>query len=183
MGFDVIEAESGDHCLNLLNSINPDIIFMDLAMPGIDGWETIYKIKRKFSDKNFIFAIISANAFEINTENNVGITSESFFTKPVSIDELLRFIGDKLSLKWITHTVEPTSPSLFEIDYSYPPDEYLNKIKNSIDAGYWKGILIVLDEVIYTNKKYQDFVNHSRTLASQFKLDELRLFIDKGLSR
>ncbi|KXW56929.1 response regulator [Ferrovum sp. PN-J185] len=183
LGFDVIEAESGDHCLNLLNSINPDIIFMDLAMPGIDGWETIYKIKRKFSDKNFIFAIISANAFEINTENNVGITSESFFTKPVSIDELLRFIGDKLSLKWITHTVEPTSPSLFEIDYSYPPDEYLNKIKNSIDAGYWKGILIVLDEVIYTNKKYQDFVNHSRTLASQFKLDELRLFIDKGLSR
>ena len=97
LGFDVIEAESGDHCLNLLNSINPDIIFMDLAMPGIDGWETIYKIKRKFSDKNFIFAIISANAFEINTENNVGITSESFFTKPDLIKTTI-FFGRYLSI-------------------------------------------------------------------------------------
>ncbi len=47
MGFELRTAASGHDCLDLLAAgYRPDVIFMDLAMPGIDGWETIRRIRR-----------------------------------------------------------------------------------------------------------------------------------------
>jgi signal transduction histidine kinase/DNA-binding NarL/FixJ family response regulator len=183
LGFEVIEAESGEQCIDLLKKVTPDMIFMDLAMPGIDGWETIRRIKKESTKQEYIIAIISANAFEANTDNDLGISPTSFFTKPVSIDDLLKFIGDKLSINWIVHNVEPTQPVVSEKQFTYPPQEYIQKIKNSLESGYWKGILVVLDEVTDLGEQYQGFVNYARILTSQFKLDELRLFLEKSLIR
>jgi len=46
LGFDVRRAASGHECLDLLREFQPDAILMDLAMPGIDGWETLRRIRR-----------------------------------------------------------------------------------------------------------------------------------------
>lgn len=181
LGFDVYEAESGEMALSVVADVSPDLVFVDLAMAGIDGWETIRQLKYKMNYTNSI-AIISANAFEVNTENNYGITTDAFFIKPVVMDELLQFIGNKLNLTWKIHEVEPTIPTLLTKDFVCPPLVLLIKLKNCLDSGYWKGILVALDEILNTDPIYGDFVNYSRILTSQFKLDELRLFLDKKMN-
>ena len=45
LGFEVNEAASGEACLTMLDRFRPHLIFMDLAMPGIDGWETIRRLR------------------------------------------------------------------------------------------------------------------------------------------
>ena len=47
LGFDVAQAASGEECLARLAQVEPDAILMDLAMPGIDGWQTIRTIREQ----------------------------------------------------------------------------------------------------------------------------------------
>jgi CheY-like chemotaxis protein len=58
-GYSVIPAEGGETAVRLAKEKKPDIIFMDLRMPGVDGVEAIQKI-RKF-DKDVPIIVISAH--------------------------------------------------------------------------------------------------------------------------
>ena len=46
-GYDVVEAESGEECLDKFDSIRPDLILLDLNMPGINGWDVCKQIKER----------------------------------------------------------------------------------------------------------------------------------------
>ena len=75
LGFELRTAASGHDCLDLLTAgYQPDVIFMDLAMPGIDGWETIRRLraltKAGHASRPHI-AIVSANAFDKGMDNDV----------------------------------------------------------------------------------------------------------------
>ena len=73
LGFEVVQAASGTAALGLLSERSVDAILMDLAMPGIDGWETVRTLRRQaLSDAPV--AIVSANAFDRGQDNDVGIT-------------------------------------------------------------------------------------------------------------
>jgi CheY-like chemotaxis protein len=78
---------------------------MDLAMPGMDGWEASYILRRREMSVTPI-AIVSANAFDKGMENPAAIRAEDFFVKPVNVNELLDWIGARLSLDWITQARE-----------------------------------------------------------------------------
>ena len=100
LGFHVTQASSGPQCLEEIPRCAPHVIFMDLAMPGMDGWETLRRI-RAGGLAHAQIAIISANAFEKGAENDAGISSEDFITKPFSVDELLDWLGKRLNLEWV----------------------------------------------------------------------------------
>lgn len=50
-GYEVVTAESGEEAIEILKDESPDLILLDVMMPGLDGWETCTKIK---SDKKTI---------------------------------------------------------------------------------------------------------------------------------
>ena len=100
LGFELRQAASGLDCLQRLRDFSPDAILRDLAMPGIDGWETIHRIRtEQLSDAPL--AIVSANAFEKGTDNIAGIPAEDFILKPVRKSELLDWPGRVLALEWL----------------------------------------------------------------------------------
>ena len=105
LGFEVRTAASGHDALDLLASgYQPDAIFMDLAMPGIDGWETVRRLRvleQATQRPAAHMAIVSANAFDKGLENAVGIPSDDFFCKPVRHAELLDWLAQRLALTWL----------------------------------------------------------------------------------
>ena len=132
IGFEVRSAASGHDALDLLAAgYRPDVIFMDLAMPGIDGWETIRRIRAPTlvtdvyslppggavppwggpaagrADVHAIahIAIVSANAFDKGQDNDVGIRPEDFIVKPVRHSELLDWLERRLQLVWVADPV------------------------------------------------------------------------------
>jgi len=46
-GYDVVEAESGEECLEKFDSIRPDLILLDIKMTGINGWDVCKQIKER----------------------------------------------------------------------------------------------------------------------------------------
>ncbi|MCU0969877.1 MAG: ATP-binding protein, partial [Rubrivivax sp.] len=83
LGFDVATAASGEEALSMLATpavVRYDAVFVDLAMAGIDGWETIRRLRE--AGHAMPLAVVSANAFEARTDNPVGLAREDFLVKP-----------------------------------------------------------------------------------------------------
>jgi signal transduction histidine kinase/DNA-binding NarL/FixJ family response regulator len=170
LGFLIDQAASGEECLEVLPRFAPDVILMDLAMPGMDGWETIRAIRRdKLSDARI--AIVSANAFDKGLENDLGIAADDFITKPVRFDELLDWLGRALALHWVEAMAEPTKP--VTAASALPSAEALAALRDQVDAGYMRGIQRELDKLETEQPQCADFVHRARKLALAFRIDDL----------
>ncbi|MDL2339344.1 MAG: ATP-binding protein, partial [Pseudomonadota bacterium] len=184
LGFELRQAASGLECLEQLHDFSPDAILMDLAMPGIDGWETIRRIRaEELSDAPV--AIVSANAFEKGVDNDVGIPAEDFILKPVRKSELLDWLGRVLVLRWLEAPQRPAvplaPPSLAPaVPMVLPTPERLLGLQEMIDLGYFRGIVKQLDEIAAHDPGCAPFVHHMRQLAQQFQLDAMTGVIRKA---
>ena len=184
IGFQVLQAESGQACLDLMPSFHPHLVFMDLAMPGIDGWETI-RLMREAGWKDTEIAVISANVYEKGADNDVGITPEYFITKPVNVTDLLNWIGLCLDLDWVSD--DTSSSKIINIhtesrQMPFPPQEHLHSLNEQIELGYVRGIMHELDEIGQMDDVYGDFVGKLRQLASRFQFENMKEIIRQGVS-
>ncbi len=181
LGFVMAEAHSGQSCLELIPRFRPDVILMDLAMPGMDGWETLRRI-RKEVHAGIALAILSANAYDRGAENDVGIKTEDFFTKPLQVDTLLDWLGRRLDLEWITETVPETveTPMRPVQPVIRPPGpEHLETLRELIDQGYLRGILAKLEEIRQLDPAHEGFVQALRALAERFQFEAMQGFLHK----
>lgn len=87
--FGVLEASTGAEALKILKSSRPDVILMDLALPGFDGFETIRRIRKIDGFQNTPIVVLTAysgpSVYE--TARRAGI--DFFMTKPIDFDELV----------------------------------------------------------------------------------------------
>ena len=188
LGFEVRQAASGLQCLELLRDFSPDAILMDLAMPGIDGWETIRRLRaERLSDAPL--SIVSANAFEKGVDNSIGIdvgvAAEDFILKPVRKPELLDWLGRALHIEWIEerasgvagqHEPAPRTDSSLPENRPilvFPPPAEIQALQTVIDLGYLRGILRQLDKIETEHRSCVAFVMQMRTLARNFQLEAM----------
>jgi signal transduction histidine kinase/purine-cytosine permease-like protein/ActR/RegA family two-component response regulator len=180
LGFVVKQAANGDECLQIIGQFAPHLVFMDLGMPGIDGWETLRRIRQqRLSDAHL--AVLSANAFDKGLDNDVGIGTEDFIVKPVRVHELLDWIGRKLQLAWIS-AEQPAAPPLpDEPPPLVAPDAiHLTALAEVIGLGYLRGILNKLAEIERLDPQHGEFVRVLRQLARQFQFDAMLEILRKN---
>jgi diguanylate cyclase (GGDEF)-like protein len=85
VGYDVTTAEDGHECLRMLGELRPDIVLLDVVMPGIDGWETLDRI-RKLSGVPVI--MLTARAEDIDRVRGLRAGADDYLGKPFQQDEL-----------------------------------------------------------------------------------------------
>ncbi|PAS97707.1 MAG: hybrid sensor histidine kinase/response regulator [Candidatus Dactylopiibacterium carminicum] len=179
LGFVLDQAASGLECLEVLPRFAPDLVFMDLAMPGIDGWETIRRIRAGGANAGLPIAIISANAFDKGLDNDVGIPSEDFFLKPVRLPELLDWIGRRLKLEWLEEApaihLAPSS-----VPAGLPPRSQLEALARQLGLGYVRGVQAALD-AIAADATHADYVAPLREQLARFELDALQERVKRDL--
>lgn len=89
--FEVITAESGQNCLNKLETIKPDLILMDMMMPGITGRETTKKIRDNPKTKNIKIMFVSvARLSEVGLNELKELNVLDYVTKPFDNNDLVR---------------------------------------------------------------------------------------------
>ncbi|MFQ6136959.1 MAG: PleD family two-component system response regulator [Candidatus Hydrothermarchaeales archaeon] len=97
-GYNVIEATSGEECLEKLEKERPDVILLDVMMPGINGWEICKQIKGDASTRDIpvvMFTIRSRDEDIARSFEYAG--AEWHVSKPFKIRDLLDVL--KLSVK------------------------------------------------------------------------------------
>ncbi|NDP61240.1 MAG: response regulator [Polaromonas sp.] len=176
MGFEMRTAASGHDCLDLLAAgYRPDVIFMDLAMAGIDGWETLRRVRKAGHNKDIQLAIVSANAFDKGIDNDVGIRPEDFILKPVRHTELIDWLERKLGLRW-QYEAPPVNAEPVAVTTAPPvwPDAaQLAGLLEVVNLGFYRGILNKLAEIEKQQPATAAFVEEMRLLARQFRFEAM----------
>jgi CheY-like chemotaxis protein len=88
-GFEVAEAENGIQALGKARDLLPDLILMDLALPGMDGWEATRLLKSDARTRHIPVIALTGHALEAHRESAAEAGCDAFLTKPLSPDTLV----------------------------------------------------------------------------------------------
>ncbi|MBI5278620.1 MAG: response regulator [Burkholderiales bacterium] len=176
LGFELRTAASGHDALDLLASgLQPDAILVDLAMPGIDGWETIRRLRRLNVQAKV--AVVSANAFDKGLENDGGIRPEDFLLKPVRHNELLDWLERQLGMVWLD-TPPAEAPPPAPATWTLPSADLMPLLQQAVQLGYYRGILNQLDAIEAAQPECHAFTAAMREHARQFQFEAIARAIE-----
>jgi CheY-like chemotaxis protein len=88
-GFRVAEARNGNEAVEQAFALKPDLILMDLSLPGMDGWEATRRLKADDRTKNIPIVALTGHALAGASEGAKKAGCDSFVTKPCLPDDLV----------------------------------------------------------------------------------------------
>ena len=96
-GFTLVVAPDGERGVAMAATEAPDLILMDLGLPGIDGWEATRRLKAAPETKHIPVVALSAHAMAGDREKALAAGCDDYDTKPVEFPRLLQKIQTLLS--------------------------------------------------------------------------------------
>jgi CheY-like chemotaxis protein len=95
-GFRVIEASDGQSALNIAGDALPDLVVLDLGLPGLDGWEIARRLKTDSWTKGIPVIALTGHVFADSQQRARAAGCDAFLTKPCLPDDLLAKIRELL---------------------------------------------------------------------------------------
>ena len=183
LGFEVRTAASGHDGLDLLAAgLRPDVVLLDLAMPGIDGWETLRRIRSNpaLGGAQPQVAIVSANAFDRGLDNGLGLPPDDFLVKPVRHTELLDWLERKLGLQWLDAAVASEPAAKTVPDTQVMPDlADCHALLELVRLGFYRGIVNKLDAMAAAQPQCAAFIQDMAALARQYQFETMATQLQK----
>ena len=96
-GFRVAEARNGSEAVAQAFALKPDLILMDLSLPGMDGWEATRRLKANESTRSIPIVALTGHALAGASEGARKAGCDSFVTKPCLPDDLVVEVRRMLS--------------------------------------------------------------------------------------
>ncbi|WP_446008889.1 response regulator [Candidatus Electrothrix sp.] len=134
----VYMVDSGQRALDILPKIQPDLILLDVMMPGINGFEICRKIKE---DKNqATLPIIFMTALDSVGDKMAGFAAGAvdYITKPFQQAEVLARINTHITLRKREKELEQALEEIKTLTGILPICSYCKQIRN--DEGYWQQV-------------------------------------------
>ncbi|QEK11965.1 response regulator transcription factor [Crassaminicella thermophila] len=88
-GFDVITSENGEDAIRIAEEEMPDVILLDLMLPGIDGFEACKKIRNNDKTRKIPVIMLTAKGEEMDKVLGLELGADDYLTKPFSVRELI----------------------------------------------------------------------------------------------
>ncbi|HHJ07421.1 MAG TPA: response regulator [Anaerolineae bacterium] len=88
MGLELLEAEDGMTGIEVAQNESPDLILMDIGLPGMDGLETTTRIRQDQEIKDIPIIALTANAMKGDAERCLAAGCDIYLTKPIGVTDL-----------------------------------------------------------------------------------------------
>lgn len=132
-GFNILEATSGEHCLEMLVSNPIDLILMDIMMPGILGSQVLAHIRQIYSPIELPIIMISSVSDVSDIVNALKIGANDYITKPLNFDVTISRILTQLKLVELSLEMSKLKQvAAMDLLSNVPKDDIFSIIDDSI---------------------------------------------------
>ncbi len=110
LGFTVFLALNGEESLAMAARCHPDLVLLDLTMPGMPGWEVAARLRAEQHDELAIL-IVSADAHVLTGARPGPLHHDDYLVKPLQLHDLYDKLQLLLDLEWIFESPPQAAPA------------------------------------------------------------------------
>ena len=181
LGFHVLEATNGVAATTVAANEHPDLIFMDLVMPELDGFEAARRIRADATTDQIPIVALSASVFE-NTAALSSINGcNAFLTKPLHFDEIIDTLERQLGIEWIyasaiVRSSRVSAPTIADANNMPSADELADLLKLA-QHGDIVGITTMLDSLRTCVGTDTHFMTSLREWVGRYDMQAIREYL------
>lgn len=172
LGFNVFAASNGTEGLDLAVRCAPDLVLLDVQMPGLSGWQVAERLRTMAVTGPTAptkILLVSANAHEFAAGGDGRAAHDGFITKPVELEALLDVIAAQLGLAWQAD-VPARAATVPLLASPAPAPARIAELRRLGQAGHIRGIEATLDALIVEQPASRPFVEQLRSHVRAFDL-------------
>ena len=182
VGVEVAIADSGPAALELLRHGLPDIIFLDIRMPEMDGTEVAQRIHTQFGEGKAILVAISASVLSHEQEEYLQSGFAEFISKPFRLEEVCNSIQRLLEVQFDREAKESAmnlAPDASQYAVITITPDLLSRLKTSAELYSTTELREQLDELMEGNSDAKNAIAHLHTLNESGAMEELLELLEK----
>jgi CheY-like chemotaxis protein len=170
-GFEVQEAINGEEAIQVFQQWHPDLIWMDMRMPIMDGYTATQRIKALPGGKETIIIALTASAFETQRQEVFASGCDDFVRKPYRDNKIFELMAKHLNIKYLyeheTRLEELVYPNNIEAKLIVNPDT-LALIPQPLQQQFWQALQELDIDAIFSVINH--IGEHNAILAPQMKM-------------
>ncbi|MEJ2610621.1 MAG: PAS domain S-box protein [Candidatus Thiodiazotropha sp.] len=169
-GFLVRTADNGQAAIEEFEVWHPHLIWMDMRMPIMDGYEASRRIKAKSEGKLTCIAALTASAFDEDREAVLAAGCDAFVRKPLKESELFKVMADLLGVQYIYEKIEPETAAPVRLELDGLPAELASALKQAALTLDMDKLGELIDRIESISPQ---LANALRTVVNEFRFEEL----------
>jgi signal transduction histidine kinase/DNA-binding response OmpR family regulator len=201
LGFEIMTATDGNSCIKQALHCKPDVILLDMVMPGLNGFEVIKKLRLVPILKQVVVIATSASAFADDQNKCLAVGCDGYISKPVQTKKLLELLRQLLQLEWLyeqpkkSETSQDNSRSLhpsncalqhcantYQIALVAPSPVDITTLYELAMMGDIKGIQQQASRLEQLDKQFVPFAQQLHQLAKGFQEKQILEFVRKYMA-
>ncbi|MDT0499593.1 MULTISPECIES: response regulator [unclassified Halomonas] len=96
-GFEVVTAESGENALARVAEGAPDLVLLDISLPGISGFDVLERLRGDPAHRRLPIIMLTAHGREVEREKGLALGADDYVTKPFSTQALVEKVKTLLA--------------------------------------------------------------------------------------
>ncbi|HAJ36988.1 MAG TPA: two-component system response regulator [Chloroflexi bacterium] len=88
-GYTVAVARTGEEAIEKIDSFHPDLVLLDVMLPGINGFDILQRIRQHFAPHEIAVVMLTAKGREVEVTKGLALGANAYITKPFSTRDLL----------------------------------------------------------------------------------------------
>jgi DNA-binding response OmpR family regulator len=97
-GYKILVATSGERALQIVGRTRPDLILLDVTMPGLDGFDTCERLKTSADTREIPVVFLTASSDSASLVRGFAVGGDDFIAKPFQRDEVLARVAARLAV-------------------------------------------------------------------------------------
>jgi len=171
-GIKVATAVDGKDALKQARKQIPDVVFMDLRMPVMDGFQALDAIKKEFDPHPKLIAI-SASAFEYQRESTLMKGFDDFIPKPFHVENIFNCLTKLLGVEFLNEEKpEITSAEkIMALSEIQLPEDLLHRLQSAADLSSLTDLKLCMKELESLGEAGQSLLEHLKPFVGKFNMN------------
>jgi len=173
IGFKIEIALNGNEAVKKASMFLPNIIFMDILMPEMDGYQAANAIRKLKKLKDVIIIAVSASVGILSEHKKVELGFDGFLLKPIQLELIFDLLQEKLKLDWIIEQPK-TIQEINDIEnIIFPSDPLLKELILAAKHHDLTALDEWLEKTVQIETIYIPFVAKVKTLISKYQFKQI----------